>query len=442
MPKTVTIFGAGLVAKPMVDYLAGHGYNVVIASRTLSKAEALAAPHANATAKPLLASNEAAMEELVRQSDLVVSLLPATMHVSVAKQCIAHRKDMVTASYISPQMRELDQQAKDAGIIILNEIGVDPGIDHMSAMKVFHHVARLNGKITSFMSYCGGLPALADNTNPMGYKFSWAPKGVLRAANNNGRYMRDGQIVEVAGKDLFSHYWLLDVPGSATFEAYVNRDSLGYIDLYDLKHVRTMYRGTLRNIGHCETWLNLSRLGFFNDETAYSGMTGTVREFIAEKLLGVARNADVKKAVMDKLGLPEYSVILKKFGWMGFFDETPIPVADGTACDVLTAIMLEKMSFAPGELDLLLMHHEFVAEYPDGKKQFITSTMVDYGIPNGDSSMSRTVSLPAAIGARMILEGNITLKGVHMPTMPNVYEPVLEELENMNIKLVERYKDI
>ncbi|MCD4829218.1 MAG: saccharopine dehydrogenase NADP-binding domain-containing protein [Candidatus Cloacimonetes bacterium] len=441
MQKTVTIFGAGLVVKPMVDYLAKQGYNLVIASRTVSKAEKLAAPHPNATAKQFVATDEAAMEDYIRKSDLVVSLLPASLHVLVAKKCIALGKNMVTTSYISPQMRALDQQAKDAGIIILNEIGVDPGIDHMSAMKIFHHVQNNGGKIVSFMSYCGGLPALDVNTNPMGYKFSWAPKGVLLAAGNSGRYMRDGETVDVPGKDLFSHYWLVDVPGVATFEAYINRDSLPYTELYDLKHVKTMYRGTLRNVGHCETWFTLSRLGFFDDSVFHDKLEGTVSQFIAEHLLGLDKNADVETALADKFGLPAHSVILKKFGWLGFFDDSPLLIGKGSACDVLTSIMLDRMSYNEGERDLLAMHHEFVAEFPD-KTQNITSTMVDYGIPDGDSSMSRTVSLPAAIAVRMILEGEITVKGVHMPVLPNIYMPVLNELENLGITLIERFNDV
>ena len=226
MSKKVTIFGAGLVVKPMVDYLAGKGYQITIASRTLSKAEKLAAPHGNAEAKQFLSDDEAAMTEFVKNSDLVVSLLPATLHVKVAEKCIEFKTDMVTTSYISPQMRALDQQAKDAGIIILNEIGVDPGIDHMSAMKIFHKVEEEGGKIVSFMSYCGGLPAEEANTNPLGYKFSWAPKGVLKAAGNGAKFMIDGEIKEIAGPDLFKNYWFVDVEGAGTLEAYPNRDSL------------------------------------------------------------------------------------------------------------------------------------------------------------------------------------------------------------------------
>jgi len=440
MSKKVTIFGAGLVVKPMVDYLAKKGYEITIASRTLNKAEKLAEPHPNAYAKQFLTDDDKAMEEFVKNSDLVVSLLPATLHVKVAKKCIKFQTNMVTTSYISPQMRELDQQAKDAGIIILNEIGVDPGIDHMSAMRIFHKVQDEGGKITSFMSYCGGLPAPEANKNPLGYKFSWAPKGVLKAAGNGAKFMRDGKIVEIEGKDLFKNYWFVDVEGAGTLEAYPNRNSLNYIDLYDLKHVKTMYRGTFRNISHCDTWYIMSQMGFYKEDEIFDNLEGTVKEFILEKMFKTDKNRCLKTLLMERYGLPTESVILKKFEWLGFFDDTPVPIKKGGAVDVLTAIMLEKMSYEEGERDLLVLHHQFIAEFKD-KTQKITSTMIDYGIPNGDTSMARTVSLPAAIGVHMILQGEITVKGVHMPILPNIYNPVLDELENLDIKVVERFYD-
>ena len=438
MAKKVTIFGAGLVVKPMVDYLAGKGYEITIASRTFSKAEKLAAPHSNATAKQFLSDDEQAMEEFVKASDLVVSLLPATMHVKVAKKCIEFKTDMVTTSYISPEMRALDQEAKDAGIIILNEIGVDPGIDHMSAMKIFHQVENEGGKIVSFMSYCGGLPAPEANTNPLGYKFSWAPKGVLKAAGNGARFMKDGKIVEIEGKNLFKNYWFVDVEGAGTFEAYPNRDSMGYVELYGLKHLKTMYRGTFRNISHCDTWYIMSQMGFYKEDEIFDNLEGTVKEFILEKMLKIDKDKCLKMLLMEKYNLPEESVILNKFEWLGFFDDTPVPIKKGGAVDLLTAIMLDKMSYEEGERDLLVLHHQFIAEYPN-KTQKITSTMIDYGIPYSDSSMARTVSLPAAIGVHMILEGKIKLAGVYMPILPDIYNPVLQELENLDIKIVERF---
>lgn len=438
MAQKLTIFGAGLVVKPMVDYLAGKGYEVTVASRTLSKAEKLAAPHSNVYAKQFLTDDDQAMEDFIKESDLVVSLLPANYHVKVAKKCIELKKNMVTTSYISPEMRALDQSAKDAGVIVLNEIGVDPGIDHMSAMKIFHKVEGEGGKIVSFMSYCGGLPAPEANTNPLGYKFSWAPKGVLKAAGNGARFMLDGEIKEIEGKDLFKNYWFVDVENAGTLEAYPNRDSMSYVDLYNLKYLKTMYRGTFRNISHCDTWYILSQMGFYKDDEMFENLTGTVKEFILTKMFKTDKDKCLKMLLMEKYNLPKESVILKKFEWLGFFDDTPIPIEKGGAVDVLTAIMLDKMSYEKGERDLLVLHHQFLAEYPD-KTQKITSTMIDYGISNGDSSMARTVSLPAAIGVHMILKGEINVKGVHMPILPDIYNPVLKELDTLDIKVIERF---
>lgn len=438
MGKKITVFGAGLVSKPMVDYLAGHNFEVTICDIVLEKAEALAAPHKNVIPARLDVNDDSVMEDLIKNSDMAVSLLPATMHPLVAKKCIELKKHMVTASYISPQMLALDEKAKAAGVSILNEIGVDPGLDHMSAMKIFHEVEEKGGKIVSFKSYCGGLPAQEANTNPLGYKFSWAPRGVLKAASNNARYLKDGNIVEVPGKNLFGHYWLVDVPGAGCFEAYANRDSLSYIEKYDLKHVRTMYRGTFRNISHCDTWWAFSQLNFFSEEPYHKNLTGTVREYILTKMLGENTDADLEAILSDKLGIRKESVVFKKFGWLGFFDETPIPITEGAPIDVLTALMLEKMPYEDGERDLLILHHEFVAEF-DGKEQRITSTLIDYGIPGGDTSMARTVALPAAIGVRLIMEGKISRKGVFMPKYKEIYEPVLAELDTLGIKIVEKY---
>ncbi|MDP8221060.1 MAG: saccharopine dehydrogenase C-terminal domain-containing protein [Candidatus Stygibacter frigidus] len=439
MAHKVMIFGAGLVSKPMVDYLAGNGIEVTIGDVCLEKAEALAKSHPNVKAVLVDADNDDLMSDLVASHDLSVSLLPATMHPFVARQCINHKRNMVTASYVSPSMAELHDRAIKADITILNEIGVDPGIDHMSAMKIFDEVKDKGGKITSFMSYCGGLPAPQYNTNPLGYKFSWAPKGVLIAAGNNAQYLRDGEVVDVPGKDLFSHYWLVDIPGVGTYEAYPNRDSLSYIETYGLQGIKTIYRGTFRNISHCETWFSMAQLGFFDKNgEVHDTSNMSVPQFI-KTTLGLDKDSCLKCIIAKKLNLNSASTVLKKFEWLGFFDESyQVPCDRGAAIDVLTAIMLEKMSYEPGELDLLLMHHEFIAEF-NGKKQRITSTMIDYGILDGDTSMARTVSLPAAIAVKMLLDGKITSKGVLRPIDRNIYLPVLTELEKMNIKLVERY---
>lgn len=440
MSKTVLTLGAGMVVRPMIEYLGKHGFQQIVTDIIEAKAQHVIRGIQGARAVELDSADPTRMEQLIDQADLVVSMLPATMHPLVARLCLKHKKNMVTASYVSPAMREMDAEVKAAGLLFLNEIGVDPGIDHMSAMKIIHRIAGKGGKVTGFYSYCGGLPALDANTNPMGYKFSWAPKGVLRAARNSAKYLKDGHFVEIPGPELFHHYWFQTV-GGIVFEAYANRDSLSYIETYGLNGIETMYRGTLRNVGHCDTWWALSNLGFFSENETYENLTGTVADFIRDRMLNLPADACLKKAIGEQLGLHPDSVILKKFDWLGFFDNTPIPVEKGAPIDVLTELMLQKMSYDPGERDLLAMQHVIIAQYADHAEK-IVSSMIDLGIPNGDSSMSRTVSLPVAIAVRMILEGRVTLNGVQIPVMPELYNPVLAELETMGIRFTETEETI
>jgi saccharopine dehydrogenase-like NADP-dependent oxidoreductase len=258
---------------------------------------------------------------------------------------------------------------------------------------------------------------------------------VMLAATNDGRYLKDGKVVEIPGAKLFEHYWMLDVPGSGTFEAYVNRDALPYIEIYGLEGIRSMYRGTLRNTSTCESWNSFKKLGLLDQELKFEAGAKTVREVMAG--LVKSDGKDLIKDMAAFLQAPEYSVVLKKLEWLGLFEEVEAPIETNSVFDLFAHFLLEKLVYTEGERDLLIQHHEFIAEYPD-KKEKITSTMIDMGIPGGDSSMARTVSLPAAIATRLILEGKINLTGVHIPVLPEIYEPVLAELETMDIKLTER----
>ncbi|MCI0515834.1 saccharopine dehydrogenase NADP-binding domain-containing protein, partial [candidate division KSB1 bacterium] len=234
--KNVLVLGAGLVSRPLVHYLLKKEFKVKVASRTVSKAETLVKGFSNGVAEALNVKNEAQLEKLVSENDLAISLLPYTYHVQVAKLCIKHRKHLITTSYVSKPMQDLHEEAKAAGILILNEIGLDPGIDHMSAMKIIHEVEEKGGKVVSFRSYCGGLPAMQSNNNPFGYKFSWSPRGVVMAGRNNGQFMQDGEVIFIPGRDLFKHYEILGIEGVGSFEAYTNRDALPYRELYGLKN--------------------------------------------------------------------------------------------------------------------------------------------------------------------------------------------------------------
>ncbi|MHA1768471.1 MAG: saccharopine dehydrogenase C-terminal domain-containing protein [Candidatus Thorarchaeota archaeon] len=436
--KKVLCLGAGLVARPFIHYLCEHGYHVTVASRTKSKAERLIVGCKNASAIAFnIATDDDLLEELTANSDLVASLLPYTFHVKAAKVALKHQKPFCTTSYISEEMQALDDEAKKAGVLLLNECGVDPGIDHMSAMKIIDRVHNTGGKIASFTSFTGGLPAPDANNNPFGYKLSWSPRGVLLAGRNDASFLRNGKEVTILGPDLFDNCEPIEIPGMGTFEGYPNRDSLSYIDIYNIRETKTMLRGTLRNQGWCETLKKIADIGLLSlEEQPLDGMTYAG---LMAKLVGDGE--DIRAAVARACGIPVTSPVISRFDWLGLFEDKPIPAGITCPLDALCALFEEKLQYAPGERDMIVMHHEFLAEYPD-KKQKITSTMVDYGIPNGDSSMSRTVALPVAIASRMILEGRIKLTGVHRPIIAEIYEPVLQELEQMNIKLEERVMDL
>jgi len=435
--KNVLVLGAGLVASPLVRYLLEQArVNVTIATRTVSKAEKLINGHSRGRAYSLNVENQPELEELIKSADVVISLLPWTHHMQVARLCLKFVRHLVTTSYVKPEMSALNDQVKQKGLLFLNEIGVDPGIDHMAAMKIINQVKEDGGEIESFYSYCGGLPSLQSNTNPLGYKFSWSPVGVMLAALNNGCYLIDGNLVEVKEEQLFEHYWLLDVPGSGTYEAYVNRDALPYKKLYGIESALSLYRGTLRNVGHCESWNYFKKIGLFRQDLQFDFEQLTVAQVIAQLVSGTEKT--LTKDVAGYLKIQPYSITIKKLEWLGLFSDHKVPLKMSSPFDMFAFILQQKLVYTPGETDLLLQHHEFITTYPGGCREKITSTMVDSGIPNGDSSMARTVSLPAAIATRLILENKINLTGVHIPVYPQIYLPVLEELERMNIKLVDR----
>jgi saccharopine dehydrogenase (NADP+, L-glutamate forming) len=435
MAKEILVLGAGMVARPLVDYVLGRtDFGLKIASRTVSKAEALVGGRERGAYRPLNVDDDEALAEDVSDADLVISLVPYGYHVRIAERCLTYGKPLITTSYVGEEMRALDGRARDAGLLFLNEIGLDPGIDHMSAVRVIHGAAADGGLVTSFRSYCGGLPAPEANTNPWGYKFSWSPRAVILASRNAARYMEDGRVVDVPGPELFADCRVVDVPGAGGFERYPNRDSLPYVETYGLEGIATMFRGTLRNRGWCATWLALSRLGFLDDRPKEFG-GATYAEFTA-RVLG-SGGEDVRKEFAARAGVGEYDDVVARLAWLGFFSDEAVPCDEAAPMDVLAERLQEKCPYEEGERDMIVLHHEFDVAY-GRRREFVTSTLVDYGVPGGDSAMARTVSLPAAIAARLILEGKIKLTGVHIPVVPEIYEPVLDELETLGITCVER----
>lgn len=435
--KKILILGAGLVARPLVRYLLDQpDFQVEVASRTVSKAEKLIQGHPRGVAKELNLKNEDLLKEEISRADLAISMVPYAFHPKVAEYCIAFKKHMVTTSYVSEAMKKLDESAKRAGIVILNEVGLDPGIDHMEAMRIIHEAEAKGGTIEGFISYCGGLPAPEANTNPFGYKFSWSPIGVLLAGKNSAEYLMDGKDVFIPAEKLFESYVIKTIPGLGDFEAYPNRNSTPYIGLYGIPKTKTMLRGTLRNLGWCKTIKKMVDLGLLDQtERDWAGLTfgGFLR-----RVMNLPAGEDLKKGLASSLHLEPDDAVIKRFEWLGLLSEEKLPLEKGSALDVIGARMIEKLKFEPGERDLIILQHQFDVSYPKSKKERITSTLIDYGIPNGDSAMARTVGLPAAIGTRLILQGKIKETGVHIPVRPEIYNPILKELKSLGVSFTQK----
>jgi saccharopine dehydrogenase-like NADP-dependent oxidoreductase len=437
MSKNILVLGAGMVSRPLIRYLLEKTNNcITVATRTLSKAEEIIDKHPRGKAIELKVSNITKLKKLISESDLTVSLLPYIYHERIAKICIKHSRPMVTTSYVSHEMKLLHKEANEAEVLILNECGLDPGIDHMSAMRIIHKVESKDGKILSFRSSTGALPSHEANTNPFGYKFSWAPKGVLLASRNPSRWLQDGNIISITGEKLFENYFLQDIPGLGTFENYPNRDSIPYKEIYGIKDAKTVYRGTLRMTGWCETMNKIVQLGWLDNEPL-NDFKGNTYGDLTRYLIKEEHKDGVKDKIANFLGLEKYAAVIKRLEWLGLLSDMPLPPNKNNPLDYLNFLTLQKMKLENNEKDMIVMHHEFVVKYPK-KREYITSTLVNYGIPNGDSAVSKTVSLPAAIAVKLILSGEICIKGVRIPVLQEIYNPILNELEEFGLKFNEK----
>lgn len=431
----VLLLGAGMVAKPLADYILKNNIQLTIASRTVSKAETLIKGHKNGKAIAWNVEDVKTLDKLVANHDLTVSFLPYTHHVSVAKLCIKYKKNMVTASYVSDEMKALDKEAKKAGIVIINELGVDPGFDHMTAMRIIDKVHSEGGKIKEFYSLCGALAAPEETDNPFNYKFSWSPKGVVMAGNNGAKFMKNGEVVEIPTENLFKNPMQIEFPKVGKMEVYPNRDSLAYIDIYNLPNIETMYRGTFRYPYWCESLDAIKAIGMVTyDNHNFKGKT--YKEIVAEQIDVYPKN--VKEKVAERLKLELNSPAIVAMEWLGLFSDHRIQLEEGSTFDLTSDLMLKKMMLPAGARDMVIMLHSFLIETAAGKKEVIKSRLLDFATKE-DTSIARTVALPTAIAVKMILDGQIKDTGVHIPIAKTIYEPILDELEKMGIAMVEEW---
>jgi len=431
--KKVTVLGSGMVSRPAVRTLLETGHAVLVATDQPEVGLGLVDGHPAGEVVEIDAGRPEDLRKVIRAGDLAISLLPVPFHVRAAEACVAERRSFVTTSYVSEEMRALEGEAKRAGVLLLNEIGADPGIDHMQAMRLIDGVEEAGGTVTGLRSLCGGIPAPEASDNPLGYKISWSPRGVVLAGMRPARYLENGEIVHVRPYRIFHAPRPVEIPGIGRLESYPNGDSLRYEDEYQLTELKTLLRGTLRWPGWCETWTALCELGWV-DTAPLGSLAGSTLADLMLREAGARPGETPREAAARALELPADHPVLDRLEWLGLFSDLPVPEGSRSCADVLVSRLQGRLQYAPGERDMLVMHHEVECTDLDGRERKILSSMIEYGHPGGDSAMSRTVGLPAAFAARRILDGTIRMVGVRIPTHREIYEPVLRDLAAAGIE--------
>ena len=444
--RKILILGAGLSSSSLIRYLLEHStiYNweIRVVDQDITLVLNKLNGHPNGVPLNFNALESAQRRPEIKEADIVISMLPARFHVEVAKDCIDLKTNLITPSYISPEMQALDASAKEAGIVIMNEIGVDPGIDHMSAMKIIHEIQDKGGVVDSFKSFCGGLIAPESDNNPWHYKFTWNPRNVVLAGQGGAAsFIRNGDYKYIPYNRLFSRLDKLKIDGYGDFVGYPNRDSLSYRKTYGLENIPTIFRGTLRRPGYCEAWNVFIELGMTDDTYTMANTEVLTPRSYLNAFLPYDPLLTVEEKFIQFLG-PGRENLFEMFEWLGLFKTEPlVGIEKATPAQALQKILVDKLSLEKDDKDMLVMIHEF--EYTWKNKQFkISSSMVSIGEDQTYTAMSNTVGIPAAICAKMILTDQLHLKGVVLPVQKEVYEPILSELETLGIRFTESEKEI
>ncbi|KAK4054746.1 saccharopine dehydrogenase (NADP+, L-glutamate-forming) [Microbotryomycetes sp. JL201] len=449
-PKKILLLGSGFVAQPAAEYVLRRPENsLTIACRRIETAQAMAAGlTGNVSAISVDVANEASLDAAVKEHDLVISLIPYTYHATVIKSAIKFKKDVVTTSYVSDAMKELEPACIEAGITVLNEVGLDPGIDHLYAVKKFDEVHKAGGKVKGFLSYCGGLPAPESADNPLGYKFSWSSRGVLLALLNSARLYADGQLVEIDGKDLMSHAKPYYISPAFGFVAYPNRDSTSFREKYNIPEAETVVRGTLRYQGFPAFIKTLVELGFLNEKPVESLATGAKplpwNEVTAQAIGATDSSETALLARVNQLvqfeSAAEQQRLIAGLRWIGLFS-SELVTPRGNLLDTLCATLEAKMQYEDGERDMVMLQHKFEIENKDGSVETHTSTLLDFGAPvgsGGASSMAKLVGVPCGIAVQLVLDGKIPKKGILAPYSRDIVDPIMELVEAEGITMVEK----
>jgi saccharopine dehydrogenase (NAD+, L-glutamate forming) len=444
--RNILIIGAGRSATCLIRYLLAKSSSeklfITIGDISLDAAQKFTKNHANAKGLLLDVFNKEQREESVKNCDIVISMLPARFHIEVAKDCITFGKNLVTASYISDEMQSLDEEVKAKGLVFMNEIGVDPGIDHMSAMKVIDGIRDKGGKLLLFESFTGGLVAPESDDNLWNYKFTWNPRNVVLAGQGGAaEFLQEGQYKYIPYNRLFRRTELIKIDGQGKFEVYANRNSLKYHDVYGFKDILTLYRGTIRRVGFSRAWNIFVQLGMTEDGyTIPNSENLTYRKYV-NLFLPYSPTDSVELKFRHSLKIDQDDLIWEKLEELDIFNgEKKLGIKNATPAQALQKILMDKWTLAEDDKDMIVMYHKFGYEL-DGETYQIDSSMVTIGEDQTYTAMAKTVGLPVAIASLKILNKEITTPGVLRPIAKEVYGPILEELETYGIYFKEEKKE-
>lgn len=442
--KNILILGAGRSSSALIRYLSENArefsWNLTIGDKTDPQVKGIL--DINRVIIDLF--NEELLNSLISDSDIVISMVPAMFHPIVARACLKYSKSLLTASYVSPEMAELETQVKSRNLLFLNEMGVDPGIDHMSAMRVINRIREQGDELLCFETFTGGLMAPGSDTNPWNYKITWNPLNVVTAGQGApARFLQEGTYKYIPYHRLFRRTEVIEIEDFGKFEGYANRDSVKYIEKYGLEGVPTVYRGTLRRPGFCRAWDVFVQLGATDDSFTLNDTENmSYKEFI-NSFLYYSEEDPVRTKLYHYMHIDQDSDVREKLEWLGVFSDKKIGLKNATPARILEKLLCEKWALQPDDKDMLVMWHKFIFRNPNtGISRLLTSSLVVIGEDQVNTAMAKTVGLPLGIAAKMMLTGQITLKGVQIPTLKEIYDPVLCELEKYGIIFREKISDL
>ena len=446
--KKILVLGAGQSSPYLIHYLLGaseeYDWFVTVGDLDETLAQKRVGRHPRGEAVHFDVNDADLRATLIEGHDVVVCMMPPVFQAVIAADCVRLLTPMISASYRSAEVRDLDRDAQRHGVLILCEMGLDPGIDHMSAMSLISKIHKRGGRITEFVSYGSGIPAPDQELNPMRYVITWNPRNVVMAGEGGAQYLEHGRIKLTPYHKVFDRTWPVEVDGVGTLEAYANRDSLSYMKLFGLEHVQTMVRGTLRYPSWSETWSAMVQLGLPNETLRIPELASRSPREVVEMFLPLNLDSDVipvDERVARHLGISLTGRVMDKFRWLGLFNEDPCGCPGDTAAAMLASMMQKKLPL--GELrDMVVLKHQIDVEYEGRPAERVISTLVAKGEPGGFTAMSKTVGMPAAIGVKLLLTGRLNLTGTQIPTHPSIYEPALEELAAAGLSFVEKTEPV